>query len=65
MSDMFVENAYDGYMGCNQDATRKDAFIAGYKVCLLDIKRVFSEHSIVNGIEYVNETIKKLKVATK
>ena len=65
MDNMFVENAYDGYMSCNQDATRKDAFIAGYKVCLLDIKRVFAENSIYNGIEYVNDTIARLNVGGK
>lgn len=62
MDNLFVENAYDGYMSCNQDSTRKDAFIAGYKVCLLDMKRVFAESSICDGVKYVNDTIEKFNM---
>ena len=61
----FVENAFDGFIGVNPDTKKKDAFIAGYKVALLDIKRVFGDKSIFDGVKYVNETLEKLSAEVK
>ena len=58
----YVENAFDGYIGCNQDSTRKDAFIAGYKLAYVEIRNKFANSSIVDGIQYMNDKAKEMKV---
>ena len=58
----YVENAYEGYIEVNPDAVRKDAFVAGYKLAYVEIRNKFANSSIVDGVQYLNDKTKEMKV---
>jgi len=68
MDSYFIDNAFDGYIMTNENSTRKDAFIAGIRLTerqvkketLENIKKIFSEKSIFDGVQEANKQLEEM-----
>lgn len=71
--DEYAENALEGYVGVNPEHTKKEAFIHGFKAGYLtasryervniikELKEMFSNSSICDGVRMLNEMEDELK----